>query len=125
MTYQMGTYTSSGSICVLQRFVKSKGPFPFINRVVWRVDKPSYAWTITSRTQFKETNVEDEHERFVVDTQGQFTCSIIQVQTGKNVDDCVKYIVSLVKFLEPNMALKFTEMVCDFVKDESEIWWMI
>jgi hypothetical protein len=36
----------------------------------------------------------------------------------------VKYIVNLVKFLEPNMALKFTEMVCDFLKDEAGIWWM-
>ena len=23
------------------------------------------------------------------------------------------------------MAIKFTEMVCDFIKDESDIWWMV
>jgi len=41
------------------------------------------------------------------------------------VDDTVKYIENLVKFLEPNMVVKFTEMVCDFIKDESDIWWMV
>lgn len=60
-----------------------------------------------------------------MDINKEFSCSIIQINNGKNVDDTVKYIENLVKFLEPNMVVKFTEMVCDFIKDESDIWWMV
>ena len=74
---------------------------------------------------FTETDVETDNEKYAVDTNKEFSCSIIQINSGKNLDDTIQYIENLVKFLEPNMAIKFTEMVCDFIKDESDIWWMI
>lgn len=31
----------------------------------------------------------------------------------------------MVKFLETNIRVFFEEMVCDFIKDESGLWWMV
>jgi hypothetical protein len=116
----------TGDITVLQRFIKCKGPNPFINRVVWRVNRPNYSWTITSKTKYEEKDVKSDLERFVVDSDTQFMCSIIKSnKTGKNVDETIGYVENIVKFLEPNMKINFTEMVCDFIKDESGIWWMV
>lgn len=36
-----------------------------------------------------------------------------------------QYIENLVKFLETNLRVFFQEMVADFIKDESGLWWMI
>ena len=92
---------------------------------MWKANANNYAWTITSKTQYKETDVQIEKEKYVVNTAQEFGCSIILSQTGKHVEETTGYIGNLVKFLEPNMALSFEEMVCDFIKDESGIWWMI
>lgn len=54
-----------------------------------------------------------------------FSCSIIQSKTGRTVYETNKYIENLVKFLEPNIRVFFEEMVWDFIKDESGLWWMI
>ena len=54
-----------------------------------------------------------------------FSWSIIQSRTGRTVYETNKYIENLVKFLEPNIRLFFEEMVWDFIKDESGLWWMI
>lgn len=118
-------FMSDPEITALQRFIKCKGPQPFVVRSVWRVDKPNYNWTISSKTKYEETDVKHDLERFVVNTQEKFGCSIIQSKSGGHVDETVQYIENLVKFLEPNMSVKFTEMVCDFTKDESGIWWFL
>lgn len=57
--------------------------------------------------------------------EGEVRSSIIKSKTGITVDETVGYIVNLVKFLEPNLSVFFNEMVCDFIKDDSGLWWMI
>lgn len=54
-----------------------------------------------------------------------FSCSIIQSKTGRTVYETNQYIENLVKFLETNIRCYFEEMVADFIKDESGLWWMI
>ena len=49
--------------CV-QRFVKCKGPKAFIYRVVWRKHKPNYAWVITNKTHYNDTEASEEDRFF-------------------------------------------------------------
>ena len=100
------TFQGNGSTTIIQRFVKCKGPKPFIARTVWRLNKPAYSWAVTSNTHYKEEGVENENKKYVTTTQDDlFNSSIIKVNTGKNVEETVGYIQNIVKFLEPNMAV--------------------
>ena len=42
--------------CAIQKFVKCKGPNPFIIRSVWKRMKPTNVWVISSKTSFFDTN---------------------------------------------------------------------
>ena len=41
-------------ICVLQGFIKCKGPRPVVYRVVWSDGKPEFAWSIVNGNNFSE-----------------------------------------------------------------------
>lgn len=53
------------------------------------------------------------------------SCTIIQTSQGKNVEETTPYLLNIVKFLHIHLGIKFKELVGDFVKDESGIWWLI
>lgn len=44
---------------------------------------------------------------------------------GKHIESTIPYIANLVKFIENNSALRFKEMVGDFIKDESGTYWLV
>lgn len=53
-----------GELCVIQKFIKCKGPQPFVVRSVWRKDSPNYSWIITAKHKFQDPAVQKEAERF-------------------------------------------------------------
>ena len=94
-------------------------------RSVWRKESPNYSWIITAKHKFQDPEIKNEAEKFSCNPLNIQSCSIIKCKTGRTVDETNEYIQNLVKFLETNMRVFFEEMVADFVKDESGIWWMI
>lgn len=53
-----------GAVMVIQKFIKCKGPQPFIVRSVWRKDKPSYSWIITAKHKFQDPEIKTEAEKY-------------------------------------------------------------
>jgi LMBR1 domain-containing protein 1 len=46
-------------------------------------------------------------------------------QKGKYIEETTPYIENLLKYLYVHLKVTFKEFVCDFIKDESGIWWLI
>ena len=53
-----------GELCAIQKFIKCKGPQPFIVRSVWRKDDPNYSWMITAKHKFQDPDIKNEAEKF-------------------------------------------------------------
>lgn len=58
------TWFGRGSVIVIQKFIKCKGPQPFIVRSVWRKDKPWYSWIISAKHKFEDPDIKVESEKF-------------------------------------------------------------
>ena len=58
------TLFGRGEITVIQKFIKCKGPQPFVVRSVWRKDKPNYCWIISAKHRFQDPEVERESEQY-------------------------------------------------------------
>lgn len=53
------------------------------------------------------------------------SCTIVQTCRGKQVEETVPYLVNIVRYLDVHLKMRFQELVGDFIKDESGVWWMI
>ena len=53
------------------------------------------------------------------------SCTIVNTCNGKYVDETLPYIKNILRYLNINLHVSFSEFVCDFIKDESGIWWMV
>jgi hypothetical protein len=114
-----------GELWAIQKFIKWKGPQPFVVRSVWRKENPNYSWIITGKHKFQDPEIQREAEKFSWNPFNILSCSIIKWKTGRTVDETSQYLENLVKFLETNLRVFFDEMIADFIKDESGLWWMI
>jgi LMBR1 domain-containing protein 1 len=78
------TNSGNSEICVIQKFVKSKGPNAFITRAHYRKNKPPQCYVITNRTSFFDTNPAlEEHEKFMTNIKKPLSCSIVHSKGGK------------------------------------------
>jgi len=113
-------------IC-LQKYVKSIGPKAFICRTVWRKDRNPYVWVITNnKDYFSEDESLTENQRYITNPQTMGSCTIVHSIRGRYVDETAPYIANIVRFIEHNIpGAKLEEFVADFVKDESETWWLV
>ena len=50
---------------------------------------------------------------------------MISTYTGRYLEETMDCMITLVNFIERNMFTEVQELVCDFVKDESNIWWVV
>lgn len=44
--------TGMGGTCAIQKFVKCKGPNPFVVRAIWKSEKATSVWVLTGRNSF-------------------------------------------------------------------------
>lgn len=108
--------------------MKCIGPKAFVCRTCWRRDKNTYVWVVTNKHGFYEPfepNV-PETDVYCVNPHKMGNCTIVQSIRGRYVDETAPYVANIVKFIEHNFpAVRFEEFIGDFVKDESENWWLI
>lgn len=41
------------------------------------------------------------------------------------MEETAPYLQNIVKYLQDNLRVRFEELVGDFIKDESGIWWLV
>lgn len=100
--------------CCIQKFIKCRGPRPFICRTVYTLKNQTYGWLITSNEIFSETHCLTESES-----------SIIKIKSGRFIDETHKIVETLRKYLENHLRVQFEQLVCDFIKDEGGLMWLI
>ncbi|EAS01971.2 Lmbr1-like motif protein (macronuclear) [Tetrahymena thermophila SB210] len=110
---------------VIQKFIKSNGPKAFICRTVWRKDRNPYCWIITNKSDFYSEEKIPEQQKYITNPNIMNSCTIVNTCRGKYVDETVPYIKNILKYLHNNLNIGFKEFICDFIKDESGIWWMV
>ena len=116
-------------LTVIQKFVRCKGPYAFVCRAVWRKYKPGYTWIITNKVTFngKEPGEEDVAftDRYVTKVSKTLHCSIVKAKGDQNYDCIINSCKELARFIEKNTNIKFTELACDFIRDQAGIWWFL
>jgi LMBR1 domain-containing protein 1 len=100
--------------CCIQKFIKCRGPRPFICRSVYTLKNQVYGWLITSNDVFSENHCLTEAQN-----------SIIKVKSGRFIEESSRYIERMRKYLEHHLRVQFQELVCDFIKDEGGLMWLI
>lgn len=110
----------------IQKFIKAKGPRAFINRTVWRRDSQIQSWMITNKIDFNCNAPKiPEYNKFCTNMKIMNSCSIIQLKTGKNLEETSLYLENIVKYFENHKNIKFEEIIGDFIKDADNVWWLI
>lgn len=110
----------------IQKFIKPKGPRAFVNRTVWRRDRQIQSWMITNKVDFNCNDSKiSEYNKFCTNMKIINSCSIIQLKTGKSLEETGMYLENIVKYFETHKNIKFEEIVGDFIKDANDVWWLI
>lgn len=117
-------FSKSGTQVAIQRFVKCRGPKAFVCRSVWRRDKPPYIYILTNKAKYHE-DIKNQKLKFVVNSREQNSYFSFYSTSGKHLEETMKYMVNIVKFVEAHSDIVFEELAGDFVKDEAGIWWFI
>ncbi|EGR32819.1 lmbr1-like conserved region family protein, putative, partial [Ichthyophthirius multifiliis] len=110
---------------VIQKFIKSNGPKAFICRTVWRKGRNPYSWIITNKCDFYSEEKIPEYQKYITNVNVMNSCTIVHTCKGKYVDETIPYIHNILRYLYLTLHINFQEFVCDFIKDESGIWWMV
>ena len=105
--------------------MKSNGPKAFVCRTVWRCDRTPYSWIITNRNDFYTTAKIPEAQKYCTNPKIMGSCIIVQTCRGKQVEETAPYLLNIVRYLDIHLGIKFQELIGDFIKDESGVWWMI
>ena len=80
----------SNDVTVIQRFVRCKGPYAFVCRVVWRRHKPSYTWVITNKVMFNDKDTNPNFmERYITRVNLPMHCSIVKAKGDLNYEKIV------------------------------------
>ena len=73
------TGQQGAELLVLQKFVRSKGPYAFVCRAVYRRNKTSYTWVITNKMKYKEQSDKIPYfERYVTKINNPMHCTIVK-----------------------------------------------
>jgi hypothetical protein len=110
---------------VIQRYIKCIGSKAFIVRTCWRKKGNSYCFVITNKSSYYDYDNTPELTKYLVNPKSYGTTTIVEAKSGKHLDETLPFVQNIVKFLKIRAQAKFSEFVCDFIKDESGIWWLI
>lgn len=100
-------------VVVLQRFVKSGGARAFLCRTVFSTRGSSTCYLITNTRQFFDN--EPENKKYVARAGDKST--IVKSKQGKNLEETLKYLKSIVQYLIFFRGITMEEIVGDFIKD--------
>lgn len=109
---------------VLQRYVKCRGPKAFLCRSVYRNNKPPYVYIFTNKHGYSE-NLLNQNTKFLINSTVTDSYYLFYSNSGKHLEETSFYMKNIVKYIERHTDLIIDELVCDFIKDEVGIWWMI
>ncbi|KAL4477278.1 hypothetical protein ABPG73_003404 [Tetrahymena malaccensis] len=124
-TVSSNLFQDKNQLTVLQRFVKSNGPKAFICRTIWRKDKNPYAWIVTNKLDYKDKSDAPEIKKYIINMQIMNSCTIVESQKGKFVEETVPQLDNIGRYFHIHLGITFKEIIGDFIKDESGLWWLI
>lgn len=111
---------------VFQRFVKSKGPKATITRVCWRRDAPAYAYMLSNKKSFDDQSIKEAIFRLLTNTEDPQSLNVFHLK-GPAIKDLVDQVQDLVTYSErySRLQAKYSELVCDFIRDDDGQWFFI
>ena len=106
--------------------MQCSAPNAFLVRTVYRAEKACYAWVITNKLR-TDDNERNSHQTVIanlsLDRLHEF--NIVKTISGQFLEETLQYVIELVSFLQKNIKVQFEELVCDFIRDQAQSWWMI
>lgn len=120
-----GLFSSREGTSVVQKYVKPIGSKAFVVRAVWRKDNKHYSYVISNKASMYDPEKINESVKFITHPATYGSCTIVETKRGRYIDDTIPYLLNIAKFLWTVLKAKFTEIVGDFIKDESDNWWLI
>eukprot|EP01029_Cantina_marsupialis_P007309 TRINITY_DN1805_c0_g2_i3.p1 TRINITY_DN1805_c0_g2~~TRINITY_DN1805_c0_g2_i3.p1 ORF type:complete len:691 (+),score=135.78 TRINITY_DN1805_c0_g2_i3:48-2075(+) len=112
---------------IIQRFIKSHGPQAFIVRTWWQNGKAVRGWTLTNTVPFLSggnTPTSDLLNRFVASSRHS-ELKIVRIQGPSGYGVPVDKTKELVSFIESRFRRKIENLMVDFIKDDSNNWWLL
>eukprot|EP00818_Percolomonas_sp_WS_P000370 CAMPEP_0117441816 /NCGR_PEP_ID=MMETSP0759-20121206/3829_1 /TAXON_ID=63605 /ORGANISM="Percolomonas cosmopolitus, Strain WS" /LENGTH=1043 /DNA_ID=CAMNT_0005233681 /DNA_START=171 /DNA_END=3302 /DNA_ORIENTATION=+ len=111
---------------VFQRFVKAKGPKATITRVCWRRDAPSFAYMLSNKKSFDDPSIKEAVFRLLTNTEEPQSINIFKLK-GPAIKELMNQVHQLVLYSERygKPRAKFSEFVCDFIRDDDGRWFFI
>lgn len=67
----------------------------------------------------------NENLKFITNPKLMNSCSIVYTSRGKQVSETAPYLKNIEKYLNLHLGITFEEIIGDFIRDESGIWWLI
>lgn len=113
-----------GGDWVIQRFVQAKGAHPWIVRIVYRTESQPFGYTMTSKSLYTDDTEGDFRKRFTVCTDVDLSCTIVKT-TGISIADPIQQTENIMRYVQRQHGLHLNELVCDFIKDENNVWWFL
>lgn len=117
-------YSKSSGACVIQRYIKCKGPKAFICRSVYKKQKQPYVFIFTNKMGYADL-VLNQNLKFITNSKLKDSYYLFYSTSGKHLEETNFYMNNIVKFIENNTDVVIDELACDFIKDEAGVWWMI
>ena len=98
--------------------MRSKGPYAFVCRAVWRRYKPAYTWIVTNKVAFNDkSDGIPYYDRYVSRLNIPLHCSLVKAKGDSNYETIINNAYQIAKFVERNTNLKMTELAADFIRD--------
>ena len=80
---------------------------------------------LSSNYEYTSTAKVNEISKFIVNTKMVKAFNAVKCTSEKYLKETLQSVQRIGKFVETYLKLAFTELVCDFVKDEGGNWWYL
>jgi len=107
--------SKNSSQFAIQRFVKCRGPKAFICRTVWKRNKTSNVYILTNKLNYNDSSM-NNMTKLVVNSKLKNSYDVFYSTSGRHLQETMKYMNNIVKFIETHSDIIFDELVGDFVK---------
>lgn len=117
--------SSRNEVSVIQRFVKCHSVKPSVMRTCWRKGGNCEGWILSSNYEYGSAAKVNEISKFIVNTKMHKAFNAVKCSSDKYLRETLAAVKSIGKFVETYLKITFTELVCDFIKDEGGNWWYL
>ena len=115
----------SKTMTVIQKFVKANGPKAFICRTCWEKNGKSHAYIITNKMDYYSDMSCPDYQKYCCIPKIRNSCTIVRTSKGKQFTEALTQIQNILSYLYKSFHVSFEQFVADFIKDESENWWLV